>query len=248
MAGVNLNEESARILATNSELVGTHIRSCKDEAFLHPGLLHRRILETAKKFGVSEIPMEAVNFISHATQSRLRTVLEKVSSIAQHRMDGGKDEEWYEQSADVRSQLKFFEQLERIEKQRKDEQEREILLKAAKSRSRQEDPEQARLKQKAKEMQQHEMSLVRQRDANLTALAAIGPRKKRKMDSPGATPLGTEVSGSSVGSPGASSSPSTSSQRQRQRITRVNLRDFIFYMEQERETAHSLLLYRALLK
>lgn len=46
MAGVNLNEESARILATNSELVGTHIRSCKDEAFLHPGLLHRRILET----------------------------------------------------------------------------------------------------------------------------------------------------------------------------------------------------------
>ncbi|XP_045545248.1 transcription initiation factor TFIID subunit 4 [Salmo salar] len=248
MAGVNLNEESARILATNSELVGTHIRSCKDEAFLHPGLLHRRILETAKKFGVSEVPMEAVNFISHATQSRLRTVLEKVSSIAQHRMDGGKDEEWYEQSADVRSQLKFFEQLERIEKQRKDEQEREILLKAAKSRSRQEDPEQARLKQKAKEMQQQEMALVRQRDANLTALAAIGPRKKRKMDAPGATPSGTEVSGSSVGSPGAASSPSTSSQRQRQRITRVNLRDFIFYMEQERDTAHSLLLYRALLK
>lgn len=46
MAGVNLNEESARILATNSELVGTHIRSCKDEAFLPTGLLHRRILET----------------------------------------------------------------------------------------------------------------------------------------------------------------------------------------------------------
>ncbi|CAL8382538.1 unnamed protein product [Arctogadus glacialis] len=49
MAGVNLNEESARILATNSELVGTHIRSCKDEAFLHPGLLHRRILEAADR-------------------------------------------------------------------------------------------------------------------------------------------------------------------------------------------------------
>lgn len=48
MAGVNLNEESARILATNSELVGTQIRSCKDEAFLHPGLLHRRILETGE--------------------------------------------------------------------------------------------------------------------------------------------------------------------------------------------------------
>ncbi|XP_058607183.1 transcription initiation factor TFIID subunit 4 isoform X2 [Onychostoma macrolepis] len=249
MAGVNLNEESARILATNSDLVGTQIRSCKDEAFLPAGLLHRRILETAKRFGVTDVPLEAVNFISHATQSRLRTVLEKVSSIAQHRMDSCKEDEWYEQSSDVRSQLKFFEQLERMEKQRKDEREREILLRAAKSRSRQEDPEQARLKQKAKEMQQQELAQMRQRDANLTALAAIGPRKKRKVDSPGATTTGTEVSGGSAGSPGGSSAPSSSSrQYNRQRITRVNLRDFIFYMEQERETSRSLLLYRALLK
>ncbi|CAL8360550.1 unnamed protein product [Gadus morhua 'NCC'] len=192
MAGVNLNEESARILATNSELVGTHIRSCKDEAFLHPGLLHRRILEAAKRFGVTEVPMDSVTFISHAAQARLRTVLETVSSIAQHRLDSCKDEEWYEPSADVRSQLRFFEQLERMEKQRKDEQEREILLKAAKSRARLEDPEQARLKQKAKEMQQHELAQTRQREANLTALAAIGPRKKRKMDSAWATASGSE--------------------------------------------------------
>ncbi|KAE8295939.1 Transcription initiation factor TFIID subunit 4 [Larimichthys crocea] len=178
MAGVNLNEENARILATSSELVGTKIRSCKDESFLPTGLLHRRILDTAKKLGVSEVPLEVVNFISHATQSRLRSLLEKVSTVAQHRTDGGKDEEHHEQTTDVRSQLRFFEQLERLEKQRKDEQEREILLKAAKSRARQEDPEQARLKQKAKEMQQQELAQMRQRDANLTALAAIGPRKK----------------------------------------------------------------------
>ncbi|XP_056334654.1 transcription initiation factor TFIID subunit 4 [Danio aesculapii] len=249
MAGVNLNEESARILATNSDLVGTQIRSCKDEAFLPTGLLHRRILETAKRFGVTDVPLEAVSFISHATQSRLRTVLEKVSSIAQHRMDSCKEDEWCEPASDVRAQLKFFEQLERMEKQRKDEREREILLRAAKSRSRQEDPEQARLKQKAKEMQQQELAQMRQRDANLTALAAIGPRKKRKVDSPGATTTGTEVLGSSAGSPaGSSSSSSSSRQFPRQRITRVNLRDFIFFMEQERESSRSLLLYRALLK
>ncbi|EMP35824.1 Transcription initiation factor TFIID subunit 4 [Chelonia mydas] len=45
MAGVNLSEESARILATNSELVGTLTRSCKDETFLLPASLQRRILE-----------------------------------------------------------------------------------------------------------------------------------------------------------------------------------------------------------
>ncbi|KAK7891008.1 hypothetical protein WMY93_022971 [Mugilogobius chulae] len=244
MAGVNLNEENARILATSSELVGTMIRSCKDEAFLPPGMLHRRILEIAKKSGVSEVPVDVVNLISHATQSRLRTLLEKVSVVAQHRTDGGKDEENYEQTSDVRSQLRFFEQLERMEKQRKDEQEREILLKAAKSRARQEDPEQARLKQKAKEMQQQELAQMRQRDANLTALAAIGPRKKRKMDSPGGATAGAESASGS----GVSSSPASSRQQLRQRITRVNLRDFILCLEQDRTSARSLMLYKALLK
>ncbi|CAN9498651.1 unnamed protein product [Ophioblennius macclurei] len=254
MAGVNLNEENARILATSSELVGTKIRSCKDESFLPPGLLHRRILETAKKLGVSEVPLEVVNLVSHATQSRLRSLLEKVSAVAQHRADGGKDEERYEQSSDVRSQLRFFEQLERMEKQRKDEQEREILLKAAKSRARQEDPEQARLKQKAKEMQQQELAQMRQRDANLTALAAIGPRKKRKLDSPGGAAAGGEAAcgsgpgASSASSCSSSSGASSSRQQLRQRITRVNLRDFIFCLEQERSTARSLTLYKALLK
>lgn len=41
-------------------------------------------------------------------------------------------------------------------------------------------------------MQQQELAQMRQRDANLTALAAIGPRKKRKVDSPGSG-SGTEV-------------------------------------------------------
>lgn len=248
MAGVNLNEENARILATGSELVGTQIRSCKDEAFLPTSLLHKRLLETAKKFGVSEVSMETVTLISHATQSRLRSMLEKVSAVAQHRADSCKDEELYEQASDVRTQLKFFEQLEKMEKQRKDDEEREILMKAAKSRSRQEDPEQARLKQKAKEMQQQELAQMRQRDANLTALAAIGPRKKRKLDSPGAS-TGSEFSAGSSGSAAGSTSSSTSSVRQtRQRITRVNLRDLIFCLEQERTTARSMLLYKALLK
>uniref|UniRef100_A0A671PF59 Transcription initiation factor TFIID subunit 4B-like n=1 Tax=Sinocyclocheilus anshuiensis TaxID=1608454 RepID=A0A671PF59_9TELE len=245
---VNLNEENARILATGSELVGTQIRSCKDEAFLPASLLHKRLLETAKKFGVTEVSMETVTLISYAAQSRLRSMLEKVSTVAQHRVDSCKDEELYEQTSDVRTQLKFFEQLEKIEKERKDDEERELLMKAAKSRSRQEDPEQARLKQKAKEMQQQELAQMRQRDANLTALAAIGPRKKRKLDSPGAS-AGAEFPVGSSGSATGSTSSSTSSVRQtRQRITRVNLRDLIFCLEQERTTARSMLLYKALLK
>lgn len=86
-----------------------------------------------------------------------------------------------------------------------------MLMRAAKSRSKTEDPEQAKLKAKvkeeatistkhefhsftrislinyrsnqAKEMQRAEMEELRQRDANLTALQAIGPRKKPKLES-----------------------------------------------------------------
>lgn len=45
MAGVNLSEESANILATNSGLVGAVTHSCKDETFLSCALLQRRMLE-----------------------------------------------------------------------------------------------------------------------------------------------------------------------------------------------------------
>lgn len=124
---------------------------------------------TGKKFGVSELGTDVINYISHATQQRLQNLLEKVSQVAQQKNITFKviinsihlrasetcchllhfysscltflsflasfilqEEERYEQVSDVRAQLKFFEQLDQMEKQRKEEQEREILLKAAK--------------------------------------------------------------------------------------------------------------------
>lgn len=115
----------------------------------------------------------------------------------------------YEVTKDVRGQIKFLEELDKAEQKRHEEQEREMLMRAAKSRSKTEDPEQAKLKAKvkspllqgrafcylyltasflslihpqAKEMQRAEMEELRQRDANLTALQAIGPRKKPKLE------------------------------------------------------------------
>ncbi|XP_061200345.1 transcription initiation factor TFIID subunit 4-like [Neopsephotus bourkii] len=53
VAGVNLNEESACIMATNSDLVGTQIQSCKDEPFLAAMPLHKRILEMGENHVLS---------------------------------------------------------------------------------------------------------------------------------------------------------------------------------------------------
>ncbi|KAE8598632.1 hypothetical protein XENTR_v10016882 [Xenopus tropicalis] len=242
MAGVNLSEESACILAANSELVGAVIRSCKDEPFLFTSALQNRILDIGKRHDIKELNSDVMNLVSHATQERLRGLIEKLTLAAQHRSTNYKQSDRYLKYSDVRAQLKFLEQLEHLEKQRRNEEEREMLLRAAKSRSNREDPEQLRLKQKAKELQQMELEQIQYREANLTALAAIGPRKKRPLDSlclhngwDETIPSGSTIFG-------------LSKSLLVPRITRVSLRDLIFCMEQERESKHSLSLYRALLK
>lgn len=246
MAGVNLSEETARILATNSELVGAVTRSCKDEVFLHTSMLQRRMLEIGRRFGVMELGGDVITYVSHATQQRIQNLVETVSQVAQQKNSSFKEEGCYEQSGDVRAQLRFFEQLDHLEKQRKEEQEREILLKAAKSRARQEDPEQLRLKQKAKEMQQQELAQMRQREANMTALAAIGPRKKRRLlDSPSSAAAAEGVGSSLSLSGGAGLSGSRPT---RQRVTRINLRDLLFCLENERFSRRSHFLYKGFLK
>ncbi|XP_041423788.1 transcription initiation factor TFIID subunit 4B isoform X2 [Xenopus laevis] len=242
MAGVNLIEESACILAANSELVGAVIRSCKDEPFLFTSALQNRILDIGKRHDIKELNSDVMNLVSHATQERLRGLIEKLTLAAQHRSTNYKQIDRYLKYSDVRAQLKFLEQLEHLEKQRRNEEEREMLLRAAKSRSNREDPEQLKLKQKAKELQQMELEQIQYREANLTALAAIGPRKKRPLDSLCLRNAWDETNASGSTILGLSKSLLVP------RITRVSLRDLIFCMEQERGSKHSLSLYRALLK
>ncbi|KAL3859934.1 hypothetical protein ACJMK2_010113 [Sinanodonta woodiana] len=243
MGGVNLTEETKNILATNADFIGTQIRSCKDECFLFHGSLYSKISAIAKKKGIDEVSTDVLNIVSHATQERLRYFVERLSTIAEHRSEIYKINDKFEPSSDVRAQLKFLEELDHLEKKRHEEQEKEMLRRAAKSRSKHEDPEQLKLKQKAKELQQAELEEVRQRDANLAALAAIGPRKKRKLDT-GDTSQGGAVGTSTHN--GLGSAPNRSVLRPR--IKRVNLRDVIFLMEQERTLDKSLLLYKSFLK
>ncbi|XP_014240499.1 transcription initiation factor TFIID subunit 4 isoform X2 [Cimex lectularius] len=236
MGGVNLAEESQRILGS-TEFVGTQIRSCKDDIYLHSGPLMRKIAQIARKHGLEEPSGDVAALISHATQERLKNLVEKLAVIAEHRVDLNKVDPRYEVTQDVRAQLKCLEEIDRAERKRHEEQERELLLRAAKSKSKPEDPEQAKLKAKAKEMQRAEMEELRQREANLTALLAIGPRKKPKLD---------ESSGTSLTL--GSSSSSSSNLPLRPRVKRVCLRDLLILMEQEKETCRSRLLYKSYFK
>ncbi|XP_055621360.1 transcription initiation factor TFIID subunit 4 isoform X2 [Toxorhynchites rutilus septentrionalis] len=240
MGGVNLAEETQRILGS-TEFVGTQIRSCKDEVFLHLPALQAKIRSIIARHGLEEPNSEVAVLISHACQERLKNVVEKLAVIAEHRIDIIKVDPRYEVTKDVRGQIKFLEELDKAEQKRHEEQEREMLMRAAKSRSKTEDPEQAKLKAKAKEMQRAEMEELRQRDANLTALQAIGPRKKPKLEEGATAPVTPGASGIGVVSGKASTSL-------RPRIKRVNLRDMLFYLEQEKESCRSQMLYKAYLK
>ncbi|XP_042178241.1 transcription initiation factor TFIID subunit 4 [Oncorhynchus tshawytscha] len=235
MAGVNVSEENARILATNSGLMGSVERSCQDKPFLSPAPLLTHILHTGEKFGVSEVGSDVVSLVSHATQERLRDLLEKVTVVAQHRKIALKEDYSHVQTSDVRSQLHFLEELERLEKQRRDDEERETLLRVARSRCNTDDPDQQLLKQRAKELQQLEQAQLQHREANLTALAAIGPRRKRPLDS----------NGNQVGPGGIMSALQRAGV---QRVTGVSLRDLLFCLEQDPPLRHSLTLYKGLLR
>ncbi|XP_056459848.1 transcription initiation factor TFIID subunit 4B isoform X2 [Gadus chalcogrammus] len=233
MAGVNLKEESVRILAGGGIVIGSVVRSCPDTPFLYTGALHARILRTGatlscpgESLGVSEARPEVVTLVSNATQEFLRDLLEKLSLVAEHRKNSVKEDQRHTQVTDVRAQLHFLEQVEVLKRRRQEEELRETLLRLARRRSNCEDPEQQQLRQRAKEMQQAEQALLQHREANLTALAAIGPRKRRPLDSTGSV---VSVLAKSV-------------------VTRVTMRDLLLVMEEDRRMRHSLTLYKALMR
>ncbi|XP_023249074.1 transcription initiation factor TFIID subunit 4-like [Seriola lalandi dorsalis] len=226
MAGVNLREENAQILTT---MVGSVVQSCQDQPFLSPNTVLSRILHTGQALGVTDVGPEVVALVSHATQECLRGLLERLAVMAEHRKTVLKEDLWYAKVSDVRSQLRFMEEVESLNKKRKDEEERERLQRFARSRSHTEDPELQQLKQRAKELQHIEEAQLQQREANLAALAAIGPRRKRPVEH-------TE-----------SQVPLLSTRLGVHRVTRVMLKDLLLCLEQDSSVRHSLTMYRAML-
>ena len=237
MGGVNLAEESQRMQGATDMMIGTQIRSCKDETFLQTGQLQHRIARICREHGLDEPPASVVALVSHATQERLKTLLEKLNVIAEHRLDIVKSEGDYEVTQDVRGQIKFLGELDKIERKRHEEAERELLLRAAKSRTKTEDPEKEKLKAKAKELQRIEEDQLRYEKANNTALMAIGmPKKKMRLEESSATSAAVSSAFGAKPMSGVAARP---------RTKRVHLRDLLFLMEQEKELKRSPLLWKA---
>ena len=50
-------------------------------------VLHIFFFHKARSHGLEDVPQEVATLISHATQERLRNVLEKLATIAEHRLE-----------------------------------------------------------------------------------------------------------------------------------------------------------------
>ena len=87
---------------------------------------------SAKKQGLEGVSPDVSRIVSHATEYMLRDMISKLSNVAEHRMENYRMEPHYEMTSDVRLQLKFLEELNKLEKKRHEDQEREILLRAIK--------------------------------------------------------------------------------------------------------------------
>lgn len=107
------------------------------------------------KHGVDSVDPEVIKLVSHAVQEKLKGYLERLNIASEHRAEPPAfkaDAARFEQTTDPRAQLRFVEELDKLERKRHEEHEREMLLRVAKSRSKMEDPEQLKLKQRAKEV------------------------------------------------------------------------------------------------
>ncbi|VDD81166.1 unnamed protein product [Mesocestoides corti] len=123
---------------------------------------------------------EALNCLAHGLDAFLRSILTRVSVVVGHKAVKLSDDPHLKQMDYTREQLNYLQRLGEHDKQKQSELEKEYILKAAKSRTRSENPDQARLREMAHQLKNEQYERERQQQANWTALNAIGLPANRR--------------------------------------------------------------------
>jgi len=232
MAGVDMTAETHMMSSHTNNEVGVQMRSCKDESKINNQVLQTRMTKKAgQKPGIKHIHADAVKYLSQAVQEYLKGIIEKVVVATSHRMTNLKEDPNHEPTSDVKSQLKFLQKLDELETFRNEENKKNQLMKAMKSRSKNDNPEQAKMREKAKILHQKQMEIDQRKNADQTALYAIG-NKRRKIQSSQNSYVGGGIQKSN----------------KTPRIKRAITRDLLFVLGKDENYKKSELLYRAYIK
>ncbi|VDK44238.1 unnamed protein product [Anisakis simplex] len=205
---------------------------------LNVDVLTRKI-QRAMPDGGQTVSDEVTSIISKAAENRLRAVIARLSVIAEHRLEQLRNHPMYQALDDTRRQLRFLEELDRREHERRENREKEALIRLSKSKSKDKDT----LVEKAKQLQRADQEAARNRDANAAAIAALGGRKSNKRSwADTNNPFEQSIS------MGLSASVLICSLRlvftHRPRTKRVTMRDFQFLLSHDPLSCHSVLRLR----
>ncbi|KAL5108188.1 Transcription initiation factor TFIID subunit 4B [Taenia crassiceps] len=129
---------------------------------------------------IAMISDEAINCMAHGLDAFLRSILTRVSVVAGHKAVKLSEDPHLTQVDFAREQLNYLQRLGEFDRQKQSELEKEYILKAAKSRTRSENPDQARLREMAHQLKNEQYERERQQQANRTALNAIGLPANRR--------------------------------------------------------------------
>uniref|UniRef100_A0A0R3WHL5 Transcription initiation factor TFIID subunit 4 n=1 Tax=Hydatigena taeniaeformis TaxID=6205 RepID=A0A0R3WHL5_HYDTA len=167
---------------------------------------------------ISMISDEALNCMAHGLDAFLRNILARVSVVAGHKAVKLSEDSHLTQVDFAREQLNYLQRLGEFDRQKQSELEKEYILKAAKadidwplSRTRSENPDQARLREMAHQLKNEQYERERQQQANRTALNAIGlpaNRRPRTSTNPSVSDQGM-ATGVGITTTGSSSATTT---------------------------------------
>ena len=237
MANIDLNHERLQMAPTQT--IGDDVASIQDRTFLPLSELFRTVNSRALSYGIDTIEKEACMLISHALEERVRNVLESLSEVTSHRNLNLQDSEDYEVTGDVKDQLRAIERVDQSAVDSKLDREKKMLIKVSRQRmSKSDDPEVNKMKEMCKKLKKEEEESVRKMAADVTALKMTGQRKKWSSAGPNPAPSST----------GASRIETERGARSRTRQVRITMKDFGFYLSQERDKKKSIEYYKALLK
>ncbi|GMT28692.1 hypothetical protein PFISCL1PPCAC_19989 [Pristionchus fissidentatus] len=178
---------------TTRVLMETPIKS----AIIRPVEIMRKI--TRRITNVCYVDEDVLTLISDAAEYRLRKVMSELTALTEHRLYLLKSHPNYETVDDTRKQIRFLEEIDREYEERREAREKEQLIRMSKNKKTGKET-----MERAKEMQKADAEVLRNRDANAAAIAALsGGRTKRKWES-------TATSQSTINRP---------------RTLRVNMRD-----------------------
>ncbi|KAL7059243.1 hypothetical protein AAHC03_013147 [Spirometra sp. Aus1] len=172
-------QSSSSTTPTPSTVAAAALQSPLNQPFFPVSQLKSHLAQRLSNSQVT-ITDEAYTCIAHGLENFLRSILTRLSIVMGHKALRLSNDPHLTQTDFARDQMAFLVKLDEHDKNRKNELEREMIFKAAKSRLRNEHPEQQRLRDIARQLANENYEREQRRQANLTALSAIGDPRKSK--------------------------------------------------------------------